>query len=172
VFHSKQEVWGMMQCESFTHRSLKILCSVGLMAVATGQAAEPAQSGVTAAETSTVESREVGSNAGSDPSPAQGPGVPERLRHKNRAVTVGAPASSSARAQAPGISSSVQHNESDMDFIRESAKGKTPPQHTPEWTNAKGADPGHSDSAKQGGTADINIGVGENLAAEGDTKDD
>jgi hypothetical protein len=161
----------MTRIQLFTRGYCGVLCSIGLMAVATGQAAEPVPPGATAAETSTVESSEAETNANSDASQAHESGVPERLRHKNRAVTVGAPTAASASGQAASSSRSVQHHETDMNFVSESAATKTPPQQTPEWTYPISSDPGRTESAEKGGTTDIKMGDGENQAAEGDKKD-
>ncbi len=157
----------MTQFESFTRQSFIVLCLLGLIAVASGQAAEPVQPGATAAETSAVESSEGESNAESGVSQTGGTRVPERLRHKSRAATAGTSSSASSDGQAPAGSHSVQHHESDLDFVRESAGTKKIPQHTPEWTNPKASDPGRSEPAEKGATANINMGVGEGQAAEG-----
>ena len=160
----------MMLADSVSHRSFGILCAVALMAAVQVQAADPDPPGST--QTGTTDSNRVETNAGTPTPENPGSGVAERLRHKDRAVTAGVNESASALKPPPGRSSAVQHNQTDMELVREGAASKSPPHHSPEWTDSNEADPGRSGAAEKGGTADINIGVGENQAAGDRTEDD
>jgi len=164
----------MTQIQSFVRRWFRVVCSMGLLAITVGHAAEPVPAAATTAQTGADKSDKTETTAGSDTSKASGSGVSERLRHKNRAVTAGASTTVSASGQAPGGSRPVQHQETDLNFIREPATTKTVPQHTPEWTDSNIPDPGRSEPAGKGDTADSDTGAGrkqgEKPAAGGDGK--